>query len=55
LPKRLDETQAAALASSPLRFFIGEDKWEKAQHQGLVLASLLNLPVVDKGDPDKRL
>jgi len=45
LPERLDKAQAAALDSSPLRFFVN-DKQLEAHHQGLVLASLLNLPLV---------
>lgn len=44
LPERLDTAQAAELASSPLRFFL-HDKQLETQHQGLVLASLLNLPM----------
>ncbi len=47
LPKRWDEAQAAAIASSPLRFLVHDTQLE-AQHQALVLASLLNLPLVDE-------
>jgi hypothetical protein len=49
LSERLGEEQAEALASSPLRFFFNDKEFE-ARHQAIVLASLLNLPLVDENN-----
>jgi hypothetical protein len=48
LPERWDEAQRAAVEASPLRFFV-DDKELRAQHQALILASLLDIPI--EGDP----